>query len=57
MDEILANELEAVPNINVDIGHLVFNLAYPNILMWIIAIVLLIAFFALRLPAVFKPKS
>ena len=25
MDEILSNEMRAVPNVNVDIGHLIFD--------------------------------
>ncbi len=57
MDEILSNEMRAVPNVNVDVGHLIFDLAYPNILMWLIVIVLFFALFYFRLPSLFKPKK
>ena len=55
--QITAQEMEAVPNLNVDIGHLTFNLAYPNIIMWSLVIVFIILFFYLRLPNLFKPKK
>ena len=57
MEEILSNKMEAVPNVNVDIGHLTFDLAYPNIIMWLIVIVLVLALFYFRLPSMFKPKN
>jgi hypothetical protein len=55
MENLPAQMLPAVPNINVHLGHWVFNLAVPNIILWGIVIAALLLYFWLRLPKVFEP--
>lgn len=57
MNDLSQLDLAPVPNLNVDIGKLIFNLAVPNIIMWVIVICLVICLFYLRLPKIFEPKK
>lgn len=57
MNELDAQTMLPVPNVNVDIGKLIFDLAVPNIIMWLIVVFIVLLFFYARLPKIFKPKS
>lgn len=57
MNELDAQTMLPVPNVNVDIGKLIFDLAVPNIIMWLLVVFIVLLFFYARLPKIFKPKS
>lgn len=57
MNELDAQSMAPVPNVNVDIGKLIFDLAIPNVIMWLIVLLIVLLFFYIRLPKIFKPRD